>query len=1222
MSINNLTSYNTLTIDGLDNVNIDGSPFDPNNYVSKINPISQTMSGNLDFGLNKVKSSSSPSDLDDLTNKNYVDIQDNNIINNISNNYLNKTTTSAQSIASKITFNKEVEVLNNKKTNISSKVIVDSNYKSNLTSASITTTQNLSTITNVGIVYQTSTTSTNQGILNLFPIIYNNRYNFSIELLGGYGSTNTYLQTSQSQDGINPSNIIDVRIFPNGSTAFETLNYTFEASVSGNIIIEISTDDPSGITGLKWKNFNTYDMGVYISNITTNLTASKIPIINDKQQLISSGVDSIKIDYLDNLSSDIQMQLNNKANLSGGNTFTGTQTYSDQTASRVAIYDSSKALVSSSITTTTLSYLDVNSSIQTQLNSKANTSALANYLPLSGGILSGPLTISSGALTANSRLLGVPDAVSGGNFWIGLTGSDSETNRLAISVIGDQTTGTCSGVSISKPLNMGTNKITTTYSATNAEDVINVSTLQTALGNYIARTGDTGLSGNYVTSGYFTGSAMISNSFYGPQFSQLYQKANDTDKWFKIIQLGNGGPTTNGTLMASGEFVITYSVAGNHGFIYFSAGVSYNATPFIKIEKSIIYGSAIITELRLATNDTSIYYNAYVEMKTAPTVNWYSNNITVRVYQVNEAPLDAPSYITVLQSKTPGSTTGYTYYNVLCETAFDINRDNRRFYLAGTQAYMGGVRFDVAGGLRGLGNGGGGGGGDIWMENISSASNAYAVMYLRTNAGGCYWFMNSSNRTDDGGINTATLRNDNGSLRLQGQGASGTFQVWSNGVCNVHANDGGAFGYSLSTPGALVIGSTLKDFGGWQANLLLECANNAEIVVHDSGTRLTSIAYYEGANNRIYIGRDLGSGWGTASVQFPDRITVGGTMSNGKINVVNPNGSYTHLGWTDNCNYLRGVVTYVDTMLTCNSTVNFSSSQPVNFGSYALGSPDANNNPYGNVSTWGAGKSNWTGYSIKQNYSLMNYAFNDEVGFHSRIYSWLWYSTGATRDIVLAGSGRFSQDWDRLLVYANGVNTGGGYFYYNQGNAYGTISDRRIKKDFQRVPAEQSIEFIKALEPTSFCLKEQKPCCIKNPDGVEEMKEQPVCSCRQDGWVAQNVLEACKISGASKSVVNNWYDYEQELLKPEEERTTLIGVSDRPILSHTVNAVKALIEKVEILEQRNQILSERSEILESHARKQENDFNDLSRSFEEYKKLTEERFNTLVNILLTSKSSK
>lgn len=56
-------------------------------------------------------------------------------------------------------------------------------------------------------------------------------------------------------------------------------------------------------------------------------------------------------------------------------------------------------------------------------------------------------------------------------------------------------------------------------------------------------------------------------------------------------------------------------------------------------------------------------------------------------------------------------------------------------------------------------------------------------------------------------------------------------------------------------------------------------------------------------------------------------------------------------------------------------------------------------------------------------------------------------------------------------------------------------------------------------------------------------------------------------------------------------------------------------DKIEILQQRNQIL-------ENQARKQENDFNDLSRSFEDYKKLTEERFNTLVNILLTSNDNK
>jgi len=140
------------------------------------------------------------------------------------------------------------------------------------------------------------------------------------------------------------------------------------------------------------------------------------------------------------------------------------------------------------------------------------------------------------------------------------------------------------------------------------------------------------------------------------------------------------------------------------------------------------------------------------------------------------------------------------------------------------------------------------------------------------------------------------------------------------------------------------------------------------------------------------------------------------------------------------------------------------------------------------------------------------------------------------------------------------------------------------------------------------------------------------------------------VSGAAKSVVNHWYDYEQELLKPEEERTTLIGISDTPILSHTVNVVKSLLEKIEILslslktiEERNQILEkharkqendfneqkdkillslktietlqQRNQILEDHTRKQEKDFNNLSIEFNEYKKMTEDRFNSLINLL-------
>lgn len=52
-----------------------------------------------------------------------------------------------------------------------------------------------------------------------------------------------------------------------------------------------------------------------------------------------------------------------------------------ETASRVAVLDASKNIVSSSVTTTTLGYLDATSSVQTQLNTKTdNTQSIINAL--------------------------------------------------------------------------------------------------------------------------------------------------------------------------------------------------------------------------------------------------------------------------------------------------------------------------------------------------------------------------------------------------------------------------------------------------------------------------------------------------------------------------------------------------------------------------------------------------------------------------------------------------------------------------------------------------------------------------------------------------------------------------------------------------------------------------------------------------------------------------
>jgi len=93
----------------------------------------------------------------------------------------------------------------------------------------------------------------------------------------------------------------------------------------------------------------------------------------------------------------------------------------------------------------------------------------------------------------------------------------------------------------------------------------------------------------------------------------------------------------------------------------------------------------------------------------------------------------------------------------------------------------------------------------------------------------------------------------------------------------------------------LTVGSTTSNYGGgnsWNANtaaILLECTDNTEIAAHDSGTRVSSLMYYEGAStNRITIGRDMG--WGTiASVRmcgsqsYPNRPVAVVGKSNGRV---------------------------------------------------------------------------------------------------------------------------------------------------------------------------------------------------------------------------------------------------------------------------------------------------------------------------------------------------
>lgn len=106
------------------------------------------------------------------------------------------------------------------------------------------------------------------------------------------------------------------------------------------------------------------------------------------------------------------------------------------------------------------------------------------------------------------------------------------------------------------------------------------------------------------------------------------------------------------------------------------------------------------------------------------------------------------------------------------------------------------------------------------------------------------------------------------------------FRITSAGAANIWSGGNYAVPNGYMAAGSLTIGNTNTNFGGgsgWNTNttgLMLEALDNTEISAHDYGTRLVSLSYYEGAANRIHIGRDMG--WGTIStISLNGNVGVG-----------------------------------------------------------------------------------------------------------------------------------------------------------------------------------------------------------------------------------------------------------------------------------------------------------------------------------------------------------
>lgn len=145
----------------------------------------------------------------------------------------------------------------------------------------------------------------------------------------------------------------------------------------------------------------TFDLNGTGSLILTDLTASRVLVLDASKKVSASAVTGTELGYLTGLSSGIQSQLDLKAPLASP-TFSGTIT-TPLTASRALVTGASSELSASATTATELGYVSgVTSAIQTQMNLKAPLAS-----PTFSGTITTPLTASRALVTGASSELGV-----------------------------------------------------------------------------------------------------------------------------------------------------------------------------------------------------------------------------------------------------------------------------------------------------------------------------------------------------------------------------------------------------------------------------------------------------------------------------------------------------------------------------------------------------------------------------------------------------------------------------------------------------------------------------------------------------------------------------------------------------------------------------------------------------------------------------------------------
>jgi hypothetical protein len=311
-------------------------------------------------------------------------------------------------------------------------------------------------------------------------------------------------------------------------------------------------------------------------------------------------------------------------------------------------------------------------------------------------------------------------------------------------------------------------------------------------------------------------------------------------------------------------------------------------------------------------------------------INQIDTGSSAQISPFNKVAGDAPltEFNYVLNAPRPGTTNGGAvhFINGTGRTldggpsTYTIRNDSGDLRLGrsgSTTRIEGTVEFENT--PAGLSSGGSG---------LNMAQSDDAPFKHKNSSYGKWLYIGGWSTSNTDGI--SRIRTSNGNLHLDAAAGNTLYlNYYNSGATIIGGSQANVLGYAhigsdyavqngyMNKIGCLTIGSTYHNYGGqttgwaasgnYTAGLMMECADETEIAVHDSGSRVTSLAHYY--NNVITMGRNMG--WGTAHVEFKGEVRLDGEQAlHPRIRLLEGSKSLTSGTWTKLCdfgqNYLDG----------------------------------------------------------------------------------------------------------------------------------------------------------------------------------------------------------------------------------------------------------------------------------------------------------------------------